>query len=189
MLGVSPFTVRRWADGGLIPCLRVGPRGHRRFDPAALAEFTRRGRRIVSTRRIGPPRVLVIDDEQDVRELLRRVLEKEGYRVLTATDGEEGLSLAMRDRPDLIITDLVMPQMDGYTFLTRLRERRETAEVPVIVVSVKTDLPSTVFTVVKGAAAHVGKPFDVEELTRAVRQVLEGATFVPVGAAPATSPV
>ena len=84
------------------------------------------------------PRVVIVDDSADSRRLIRRILQSQGdYQILEAPNGQEGLDLIRRERPDLIILDLMMPEMDGFAVLDALRTSAETAEIPVIVASAK----------------------------------------------------
>jgi threonine synthase len=80
---------------------------------------------------------VVVDDEPDVHELLRAVLEPAGYRVRTSSDGASGLELIRAERPDLVILDLVMPGMSGFEVAHRLRSEPATADIPIIVLTVK----------------------------------------------------
>jgi len=82
-------------------------------------------------------RILVVDDNHSIVMLLRLVLEREGYEVLTAFDGPEGLHTAWEERPDLVILDIQMPSMDGYEVCRRLHSKRETAEIPVMMLTAK----------------------------------------------------
>jgi threonine synthase len=84
------------------------------------------------------PRVLVVDDNADARVLIRRILQSQGnYTLFEATNGLEALSTAMGEVPDLIILDLMMPEMDGFSVLDALKGKKETSEIPVIVVTAK----------------------------------------------------
>lgn len=104
-------------------------------------------------------RVLVVDDDSSIRELLSTALEDDGYEVVPATNGQDALSVVERWRPDVIVLDLMMPVMDGWTFAKRLRE---IAEIPIVVLSAANDLARHAKTV--GAAEVVGKPFDLDQL-------------------------
>ena len=83
--------------------------------------------------------VLVIDDEAVVRELMQRFLSKQGFRVLTAANGEDGLRLARSKRPDAITLDVMMPGMDGWTVLSKLMADRDLADVPVVMLTIVDD--------------------------------------------------
>jgi twitching motility two-component system response regulator PilH len=118
------------------------------------------------------PLVLVADDEPVVRELVCDVLGESGYRTVTATNGLEVIDLATRHRPSLIIIDVMMPSMDGYTTVTRLRGDPETASIPVIVITGQSSPTYRSLSGGIGAAAHVIKPFTPRELAEAVHRVL-----------------
>jgi PAS domain S-box-containing protein len=105
--------------------------------------------------------VLVVDDDQNSRELLVRMLESEGYKVLQADSGLRGIELAEAHRPDLITLDVLMPGMDGWAVLTRLKESHELAEIPVIIVSLVRDKG---IGYALGAADFINKPIDRKRL-------------------------
>ena len=111
--------------------------------------------------------VLVIDDDPDSRELLRRTLESDGYAVATAASGEEGLALARELVPALITLDVMMPGMDGWAVLQRLKADRDLAGIPVMMVTISSEreMGSTL-----GAVDHLTKPVDRETLRRLVGQ-------------------
>ena len=113
-------------------------------------------------------RVLVVDDDASIRELLSTALEDDGYEVVPATNGQDALSVVERWRPDVIVLDLMMPVMDGWTFAKRLRERHE---IPIVVLSAANDLARHAKTV--GARDVVGKPFDLDQLLPKVARAAE----------------
>ncbi len=84
--------------------------------------------------------VLVVEDEPDLGELLRDLLELQGYRALLAYDGVEGVALAVAERPDVVLTDVMMPRMDGLELIERLRRNPDTRATPVIVMSAFNDV-------------------------------------------------
>jgi two-component system KDP operon response regulator KdpE len=114
-------------------------------------------------------RVLVIDDETAIRRLLRISLEPEGYILLEASEGKEGLVTASTQRPDLIILDLGLPDIDGMTVLKRLREW---SKIPVIVLTVKDSDIDKVTLLDAGADDYLTKPFSVPELLARIRAAL-----------------
>lgn len=122
-------------------------------------------------------RILVIDDEPTVRDYLRRILEREGFSVLEAGDGEEGLAALDKGNVDLIILDILMPKKDGIEFLIDLRQR--TTKVGVIAVSGGGRPSGCYLTPAKalGAAKALAKPFDRADLIDAVRDMLEQVTL------------
>lgn len=124
------------------------------------------------SRESATPLVLVADDDAEVRDLVRDVLAQAGFRTLTAADGEEALALAREHHPALIVLDIMMPMMDGYTALTRLRGHPSTREIPVIIL---TGQEAPVYRSLSdglGAVAHVTKPLSPGRFTETVRRIL-----------------
>jgi CheY-like chemotaxis protein len=120
----------------------------------------------------GRPLVLVGDDDPAIRELVSDVLAEAGYRTARATDGEEVMELAVRQKPALIVLDVIMPKMDGYTTLTRLRGNRVTQDIPVVIL---TGQPGPIYQTLSygaGATAHITKPFSPRQLMDTVERVL-----------------
>ena len=113
--------------------------------------------------------VLVVDDKKELRVMVKTYLEEEGFRVLTAKDGQEALYVARHEKPDLIILDLMMPQMGGYDFLHAYRRE---ASTPVIILTAKLEEGDKVLGLELGADDFVTKPFSMRELTARVRAVL-----------------
>lgn len=120
------------------------------------------------------PLVLVADDEGSIRDFISEVLAEAGFRTVTAGDGEEVLHLARQHQPVLIVLDVMMPRMDGYTALTRLRGHPMTAQVPVIILTGHMDAMYQTISAGVGAVAHVTKPFSPRQLTETVWRVLGG---------------
>ena len=112
-------------------------------------------------------RVLVVDDEQNIVDILRFNLEREGYEVITASDGLEGLSLARSGDPDLILLDVMMPEMDGFQVCQELR--REDKLTPIIMLTAREEEADRVMGLELGADDYVSKPFSVRELMARVR--------------------
>ncbi|MCL2364154.1 MAG: response regulator transcription factor [Defluviitaleaceae bacterium] len=106
-------------------------------------------------------RILVVDDEPRIVDILAFNLKKEGYEVLTAHDGEAGLELALKEEPDLILLDIMMPKMDGYEVCKRVRE---VSQVPIIMLTARADETDKVVSFDLGADDYVVKPFGVREL-------------------------
>ncbi len=118
-------------------------------------------------------RILVIDDEQSVLEVLRKILQFEGYDVITATNGEEGVELFRQTPCDLVITDMVMPGKDGLQTILDLRQ--EDPDLPVIAVSGGGTISKERYLVVAGyldKVITIAKPFSVESITEAVVKLL-----------------
>ncbi|NJN95924.1 MAG: response regulator [Anaerolineales bacterium] len=89
----------------------------------------------------GPPLILTVDDDADMRDMLRRTLEKEGWRVNEADNGQAGLERVEAQRPDVILLDLMMPKMDGFDFVAALRQEETGRSIPIVVVTAKEITP------------------------------------------------
>ncbi|WP_373371915.1 ATP-binding response regulator [Archangium lansingense] len=109
------------------------------------------------------PRVLVVEDEPEIRAFLRNVL-KPYYRLLEATNGEEGLKTAQKERPDLIVSDVMMPVMSGIQMLAALRSSPETVDVPIIMLTARQEVEAKVEGLSMGANDYLGKPFSPREM-------------------------
>ena len=116
--------------------------------------------------------VLVVDDEQDILDLVRFRLEHDGYRVLTASDGQTGLTLAQQEHPDLCILDVMMPKLSGLEVLARLRADPATAATRVILLTARGQDADVDRGFELGAQDYVTKPFSPKELGRRVHAQL-----------------
>jgi two-component system response regulator ResD len=121
---------------------------------------------------VGAVKVLVVDDEAVVRDVLGRYLEREGFRVDTAADGEVALELVGRSHPDIVILDLMLPKVDGLEVLRRIREE---ADVPVVLLTAKGEEVDRVVGLEVGADDYVTKPFSPREVVARIRAVLRRA--------------
>ena len=121
-----------------------------------------------------PPHILVIDDELQIQRALRTILTEKGFKVTTASRGEEGLTLAATDEPELVILDLGLPDMDGVEVCTRLREW---TQCPIIVLSVRDRERDKVAALDRGADDYLTKPFGIEELLARVRVALRHSAY------------
>ena len=117
--------------------------------------------------------ILVVDDQSSVRHLLQEYLAEQGFRVLTATDGQHALAVARHDPPDLILLDIMMPKMDGYQFLRTYRQERQT---PIIIITAREEETDAVLGLDLGADDYIIKPFRMRELAARIRAVLKRAT-------------
>ncbi|HEB90083.1 MAG TPA: response regulator transcription factor [Deltaproteobacteria bacterium] len=118
------------------------------------------------------PRVLVIDDEPDILELVRFGLQQEGFDVETATSGKEGLGRVSADPPDLVVLDLMLPDVSGTEVCRRIRSRSETADLPVVMLTARAEELDRVVGFEVGADDYVTKPFSSRELALRVKAVL-----------------
>lgn len=113
--------------------------------------------------------ILVVDDEKRILALLEAYLERQGFNVVIASNGKEALYIARHEKPDLIILDVMMPEMDGYEFMRQHRKERET---PIILLTAKVEEDDKVIGLELGADDYVTKPFSPRELTSRIRAVL-----------------
>jgi DNA-binding response OmpR family regulator len=121
------------------------------------------------------PKVLVIDDDPVIVELLRVNFEIEGFGVVTAADGREGFAKAVSDRPDLVLSDIMMPRMDGLQLVAVLKQDARTRSLPIILLSAKAQNAEVQQGLEAGADDYVTKPFDPLELIDRVNAVLAKA--------------
>jgi excisionase family DNA binding protein len=165
-LGVSESTVRKWSDEARFSAFST-PGGHRRFRRQDLDEF------LDGARISGPgersPVVLVVDADEQRRALVRFSLEAEGYGVLEAANARDGLAALDEEPPDLILLDILVPEVDGWEMLCRLRERHGLESIPVVMFA---GAPSARGAGGAGAKRFIGRP-DPLRLVEATRQLLE----------------
>ena len=109
-------------------------------------------------------KILIVDDEDDILHFLELVLREKGYDVATASGGHEALTKAQVDRPDLVLLDIMMPQMDGWEVLKLLRVDDETAQIPVAMLSARTEAKDRVQGLQEGAVDYICKPFALQDL-------------------------
>jgi excisionase family DNA binding protein len=167
-LGVAQSTIRKWSDLGRVPAFYT-PGGHRRYRRSDLDTFLERSGP-GAKERTGPV-VLVVDDDAGVRELVRANLELEGYSVREAASAAEGLSALENESPDLILLDVMMPEVDGWEMLRRVQERFGVGAVPVIVFSGEVEERAVDRAETRGARGFVGKPFDLQRLVDQTKQI------------------
>lgn len=110
--------------------------------------------------------ILVVDDEKNISDILRINLEKEGYRVSVAMDGEEGLSKALSENPELVLLDVMLPGMDGFEVCKRIRQK---SEVPIVMLTARGEEIDKILGLELGADDYVTKPFSVRELLARVK--------------------
>ncbi len=120
-----------------------------------------------------PPKILIVDDEPFNVDYLEQELDERGYQTVSAVNGQEALTQVKVENPDLILLDIMMPIMDGFTVLARLKENPATRDVPVIVVSAMSDMASVVKGIRQGAEDYLPKPFDETLLHARIGACLE----------------
>jgi DNA-binding response OmpR family regulator len=119
-------------------------------------------------------KILFIEDEAALQKTFRDVLEKEGYQMISALDGESGLRLAKSQKPDLILLDLILPRKDGFEVLKELKEDETTKEIPVIVLTNLEDIESVEKAIELGATTYLVKAqYTLEEVIQKVKKALE----------------
>ena len=128
------------------------------------------------------PRILVVDDDPAILELVTVSLEMAGYDVRQAEDGIKGQALALQLLPDLIMLDLMLPRVDGFTVCQRLRRDERTAEIPVLMVTALSQTQNKVDGFNAGADDYLTKPFEVEEMLARVRALLRRTNRIPQAA-------
>ena len=168
-LGVAQSTIRKWSDHGRVPAFYT-PGGHRRYRRPDLDDFLNRSGPGGSTQQ--GPLVLIVDDDEGVREYVRVNLEMEGYAVREAGNAEEGLGVLEEVSPDLILLDVMMPEVDGWEMLRRVQERHGVGAIPVVMFSGKVNEQSAQEATARGAQGFVGKPFDPQQLIEHAKQLL-----------------
>ena len=167
-LGVAQSTIRKWSDTGRLPAFYT-PGGHRRFRQSDLDAFLSSSR---GTPFRSGPVILIVDDDARLREFVRVNLEMDGYTVREAGNASEGLAALDEEPPDLILLDVMMPEVDGWEMLRRVRERHGVDAIPVIMFSGKVDESTADRATEGGAQAFLSKPFDPQQLIQSTKQLL-----------------
>ena len=120
-------------------------------------------------------RILIVDDEADLVSVLRIGLEIEGFEVIAASDGEEGLRKAREDRPELVVLDLMLPKLDGYRVCRALKFDERYRNLPIVILSARSGEQDRRLAFDMGADAFVTKPYDMKDLVSRVREQLRKA--------------
>jgi len=144
---------RRWARGEI-----------------TVEMFTARGERRAAPRR--ERKILVVDDEPNILYALQEVARAKGFECIAAIDGEEGLILTRGVRPDLVITDVIMPRLNGFELCERIKSEEGTRHIPVVMVTVKAGLGDRLHGDRSGADAYLVKPFQMHELEETLERLL-----------------
>ena len=171
-LGVAQSTMRKWSDLGRVSAFYT-PGGHRRYRRSDLDQFLdRSGPSSATSGPTSGPLVLIVDDDEGLREYVRVNLEVEGYEVREAGSAEAALEALGERSPDLILLDVMMPQVDGWETLRRIQEHTGIGAIPVIMFSGKVDEQSAAEASARGAQGFIGKPFDPRSLIDSTKQQL-----------------
>ncbi len=118
------------------------------------------------------PKILIIDDEVDLVETVRFPLELEGYQVLVAYNGEEGLQLARKENPDLIILDLMLPKIDGFKVCRFLKFDDKYKHIPIIMLTARSQEKDRLLGKETGADEYITKPFDIDDLLNRIKKYI-----------------
>ena len=171
-LGVAQSTIRKWSDQGRLPAFYT-PGGHRRYRQRDLDAFVAGSSGTTTPPRSRPaPLVLIVDDDPRIREFVRVNLEMDGFAVREAGSADEGLAALEAEPPDLILLDVMMPQVDGWEMLQRVRERHGVDSIQVIMFSGQVSADAMDQAEAGGAQAFVGKPFNPQELVTRAKDLL-----------------
>ncbi len=119
-------------------------------------------------------RILIVDDSPSQLLGIQRIVEKLGHETLTAEDGAAGVEVARAERPDLVLMDVVMPNLNGFQATRTLSRDPATRHIPVVLVTTKDQDTDRMWGMRQGARAYITKPFSAEELADVIRQVFEG---------------
>ncbi len=118
-------------------------------------------------------KILVVDDEIDIVDIVKIFLEGKGYEVVCAYNGEDALKVIKKERPDLIILDILMPEMDGFDVCRKLKSEKETMFIPIIFLTAKDELADKWKGLFMGAFGYITKPFEEENLLGKIEKIFE----------------
>jgi two-component system cell cycle response regulator DivK len=121
-----------------------------------------------------PGKILIVDDNQDSRELVVKILKTRGYQTIEAVDGEEALEKAVAERPDLILMDRSLPKIDGYEVTRRLKDQEEFKDIPIVALTAHAMRGDREKALEAGCEGYISKPINVRELPELIRSYLQG---------------
>ena len=121
----------------------------------------------------GQKKILIIDDEEDIQKLLKIRLEQESFIVTTADDGKKGAEAAELEAPDLILLDIMMPNVDGYSCLKEIRRIQKTKDIPVVMLSGKEEEKVRDLFAFQKISGYIEKPFELDNLVAKIREILK----------------
>jgi two-component system cell cycle response regulator DivK len=125
---------------------------------------------------MGKAKILYIEDNLDNMTLVRRVLEIEGYEVIQAETGQEGIDKAVNNSPDIIITDINLPDIDGYEITNRLKQDQTTAHIPIVAMTANVMQKDRKNVIDAGCDGFISKPIDIDELPEQIESYLKGTS-------------
>lgn len=115
-------------------------------------------------------KVLVIDDEKNIRENIVEILELNGYEASSAENGKQGLDVFYQYKPDFVLCDIMMPELDGYGFLEHIKSDAENASIPIVFLSAKAEMEEHELALSKGASDYMMKPFKISDLINIIQK-------------------
>lgn len=118
------------------------------------------------------PKLLIVEDNREIKSYIRKVLSPE-YRIIEADNGKQGLEIAIREKPDCIISDMMMPEMDGIEMCDKIKKNEQTGHIPVILLTAKTAIEQRIEGLKAGADSYIPKPFNIEHLKIRIRKLIE----------------
>lgn len=121
---------------------------------------------------VPPRKILLVDDSETILQMEQMILAKNAYELITARDGEEGVAKALKNKPDLILMDVVMPKMNGFEAVRHLRENQQTSTVPIVMVTSKAEAESMEAGYVSGCNDYIIKPIDGLELLTKIKNLI-----------------
>ena len=121
----------------------------------------------------GQKKILIIDDEEDIQKLLKIRLEQESFIVTTADDGKKGAEAAELEAPDLILLDIMMPNVDGYSCLKEIRRIQKTKDIPVVMLSSKEEEKVRDLFAFQKISGYIEKPFELDNLVAKIKEILK----------------
>ena len=121
----------------------------------------------------GQKKILVIDDEEDMQKLLKMRLEQENFTVVLAGDGDTGVKIAEQEIPDLILLDIMMPKMDGFTCLKEIRKLPKTKNLPILMLSGKEEEKVRDLFAFQKISGYIEKPFELDDLVAKIKEILK----------------
>jgi CheY-like chemotaxis protein len=119
-------------------------------------------------------KILVVDDEDDIRQILKKKLEQNGFVAQAASSGSEALAICKTDKPDLILLDIAMPEMDGYQTCEKLKQDKSTRDIPVLFLTAKDLEPKSIYEHYEklGAAGYMPKPSVLQDLLKKIKEII-----------------
>ena len=130
------------------------------------------------------PRILVVDDEPSIAKIVRKQLEVAGYEVIVGVDGQEGLTKAQTEHPDLVVLDVMLPKLNGYQVCGQLKQDEQLKRIPILMLTAKAQRRDEQEGLQQGADAFLTKPFRLEDLLERIRTLLKAKAAAPETQAP-----